>query len=147
MSGIVCAVRGGPNSQATIARAIGLAKETDMPLYFLYVVNLDFLSRTSSSRIHTISREMRQMGEFILLTAQAKAAAEDIPAQGVIRQGDVGQEIVELCHELQADYLVLGRPQVQEEESLFTHDLLQEFIERTEEQTNARVVLPNGGEA
>jgi nucleotide-binding universal stress UspA family protein len=147
MSGIVCAVRGGPNSQATIARAIELAKETNLSLYFLYVVNLDFLSRTSSSRVHTISREMRQMGEFIILTAQAKAAAEDIPAQGIIRQGDVGQEIVDLCHEIEADYLVLGRPQVQEEESIFTHDLLQEFIERTEEQTNARVVLPDGGGA
>lgn len=147
MSGIVCAIRGGPDSQATIARAIRLAKDTNLPLYFLYVVNLDFLSRTSSSRVHTISREMRQMGEFILLTAQAKAAAEDIPAQGVIRQGNVGQEIVDLCHELEADYLVLGRPQVQEEESLFTHDLLQEFIERTEEQTNAQVVLPDGGGA
>ena len=147
MSGIVCAIRGGPNSQATIARAIGLAKDTNLPLYFLYVVNLDFLSRTSSSRVHTISREMRQMGEFITLTAQAKAAAEDIPAQGIIRQGNVGQEIVDLCHELGADYLVLGQPQVQEEESLFTQDLLQEFIERTEEQTDAQVVLPDGGEA
>lgn len=145
MSGIVCAIRGGPDSQATIARAIGLAKDTKLPLYFLYVVNLDFLSRTSSSRVHTISREMGQMGEFILLTAQAKAAAEDIPAQGIIRHGDVGQEIVDLCHEIQADYLVLGRPQVQEEESIFTHDLLQEFIERTEDQTNAKVVLPDGG--
>lgn len=146
MSGIVCAIRGGPNSQATIARAIGLAKDSNLPLYFLYVVNLDFLSRTSSSRVHTISHEMRQMGEFILLTAQARAAAQDIPAQGVIRQGNVGQEIVDLCHELEADYLVLGRPQVQEEGSLFTQDLLQQFIERTEEQTNARVVLPDGGE-
>jgi nucleotide-binding universal stress UspA family protein len=145
MSGIVCAIRGGPDSQATIARAIGLARDTKLPLYFLYVVNLDFLSRTSSSRVHTISREMGQMGEFILLTAQAKAASEDIPAQGIIRHGDVGEEIVDLCHEIQADYLVLGRPQVQEEESIFTHDLLQEFIERTEEQTNAKVVLPDGG--
>jgi len=147
MSGIVCAIRGGPNSQAPIARAIGLAKDSNLPLYFLYVVNLDFLSRTSSSRVHTISREMRQMGEFILLTAQAKSAAEDIPAQGLIRQGNVGQEIVDLCHELEADYLVLGRPQVQEEGSVFTQDLLQEFIERTEEQTNAQVVLADGGKA
>ncbi|MCL7454237.1 MAG: universal stress protein [Anaerolineae bacterium] len=147
MSGIVCAIRGGPNSQATIARAVALAHDTNLPLHFLYVVNLDFLSRTSSSRVHTISREMSQMGEFILLTAQAKAAAQGIPAQGLIRQGNVGQEIVDLCHELGADYLVLGRPQVQQEESIFTQDLLQEFIEQTEAQTGARVVLPDGGQA
>jgi nucleotide-binding universal stress UspA family protein len=141
MSGIVCAIRGGPNSQATIDRAIALAHDTNLPLHFLYVVNLDFLSRTSSSRVHTISREMRQMGEFILLTAQAKAAAQGIPAQGLIRQGNVGQEIVDLCHEFGADYLVLGRPEVQQEESIFTQDLLQEFIKQTEAQTGARVVL------
>lgn len=65
------------------------------------------------------------MGKFILLAAQAKAAAEDIPAKGIIRQGNVSQEIVDLCHELEADYLVLGRRQVQDEESILTHDLLQ----------------------
>lgn len=144
MSGIVCAVRGGPDSQPTIARAIALAREADLPLYFLYVVNLDFLSHTSSSRVHTISQEMHQMGEFILLTAESSAAAQGVTAQGVVRHGNVEQEIIGLCHELAADYLVLGRPQAQREESLFTHDLMAQFIERTEEQTGARVVLTDG---
>ncbi|RMF49572.1 MAG: universal stress protein, partial [Anaerolineae bacterium] len=47
MSAIVCAIRGGPASQPTIRRAIALALETSLPLHFLYVVNLDFLSSTS----------------------------------------------------------------------------------------------------
>lgn len=141
MSGIVCAIRGGPDSQSTIARAIALAQEADLPLYFLYVVNLDFLSHTSSSRIHTISQEMHQMGEFILLTAESSAAAQGVTAQGVVRHGNVEKEIIGLCHELAADYLVLGRPRVQHEESVFTQDLLQQFIEQTEEQTGAKVVL------
>ena len=47
MPGILCAVRGGPASQPTIAKAIALAQETGLPLYFLYVVNLDFLSLVS----------------------------------------------------------------------------------------------------
>lgn len=145
MSGIVCAIRGGPDSQPTIARAIALAQETDLPLYFLYVVNLDFLSHTSSSRIHTISQEMHQMGEFILLTAQSSAAGQGVTAQGMVRHGNVEEEIIGLCHEVAADYLVIGRPQVQQEESLFTHDRLARFVERTEEQTGARVVLTDGG--
>ncbi|MGD8624362.1 MAG: universal stress protein [Anaerolineae bacterium] len=149
MSGIVCAIRGGPGSQDTIARAIAQAQETGLPLYFLYVVNLDFLSHTSSSRIHTISHEMHQMGEFILLAAQAKAADQGVQAEGVVRHGNVGDEIVEMCHELDADYLVLGWPKVQEEgeeESLFTQELLHNFIKDTEEQTGAKVILPEGGE-
>jgi len=145
MSGIVCAVRGGPDSRDTIARAIAQAQATGLPLYFLYVVNLDFLSHTSSSRVHTISQEMHQMGEFILLAAQAKAEAQGVQAEGVVRHGNVGEEIVKLCHELNVDYLVLGRPKVQEEESVFTQELLRKFIEDTEEQTGAQVLLPEGG--
>jgi nucleotide-binding universal stress UspA family protein len=145
MSGIVCAVRGGPDSQTTIDRAIHLAQETDLILYFLYVVNLDFLTHTTSSRVQTISAEMRQMGEFILLAAQGRALAEGIAAETVTRQGNVGAEIVGLCRELEADYLVIGRPKIQQEESLFTQERLQAFIEDTEEQTGAEVVLPEGG--
>ena len=93
MSGIVCAIRGGPDSQPTIAQAISLAKETELPLHFLYVVNLDFLSHTTSSRVHTISMEMHQMGEFILLSAQSLASTLGITTEGAIRHGNVMEEI------------------------------------------------------
>ncbi|MCA9949755.1 MAG: universal stress protein [Anaerolineales bacterium] len=142
MSGIVCAVRGGPDSQPTINRAITLAKETNLSLFFLYIVNLEFLDRTASSRTHTISKELAQMGEFILLTAQAKAASQGIKAQGVIKHGDVTEEIVILCHELSATYLVIGQPKFKSEDNVFTAALHQAFIQRIETQTGARVVLP-----
>ena len=145
MGGIVCAIRGGPDSQDTIARSIALAKETGQSLHFLYVVNLDFLSHTSSSRTHTISKEMQQMGEFILLTAQTRASAQGVTAEGVVRHGKVGEEIVALCHELAADYLVLGQPRFQYEDSVFTQDKLTQFIEETEKQTGARVILAGRG--
>jgi nucleotide-binding universal stress UspA family protein len=129
----------------TISKSIELAEATGLPLYFLYVVNLDFLTRTSSTRMHTISREMRQMGEFILLTAQTTAMTRGITAEGIVRQGKVGEEIIGLCHELSADYLVLGQPRLQQEENVFNHELLREFIEQTEKQTGARVIVPEGG--
>lgn len=49
MPGIVCAIRGGPSSQPTIATSIKLASETGETIHFLYVVNLDFLTHSSSS--------------------------------------------------------------------------------------------------
>jgi nucleotide-binding universal stress UspA family protein len=110
MSGIVCAIRGGPASQPTIEQAIATAKETGLSLYFVYIVNLDFLSHTASSRVQIVSDEMRQMGEFILLAAQSQAAAQNIAAEGEVRHGNVREEIIKLCHEIQADYLVLGYP-------------------------------------
>jgi len=146
MSGIVCAVRGGPASQATIARAIALARETGLPLHFLYVVNLDFLAQTPTSRVHTISQEMHQMGDFILLMAQETAARQGIIAKEVVRHGNVGEELIGLCHELEADYLVLGKPKVEREDAVFTQDLLHAFVARIEEQTGATVVFPEGEE-
>ena len=82
------------------------------------------------------------MGEFILLTARATAKGKGIEAQGIVRHGDVTQEISGLCHEIQADYLVIGRPKFNLEDSLFTETLLADFIKRIEEQTGAKVILP-----
>jgi nucleotide-binding universal stress UspA family protein len=144
MSGVVCAIRGGPHSRPTIDRAISLAKENACPLHFLYVVNIEFLSRTSISRIHIITKEMRQMGDFILLSAQAGAEARGVIAHGVVREGEVFDEIVALCRETASNYVVLGRPHAtgEEEENVFTHELLQQFGQRIEEETGAKVVYP-----
>jgi nucleotide-binding universal stress UspA family protein len=142
MSGIVCAVRGGPASQRTISKAIDLARQTDLPLYFLYVVNLDFLSLTQTSRVHTISHEMHQMGEFILLMAEQASARQGVEAEGIVRHGSVAAEVIALCHELNVDYLVLGRPRLEREDTVFTQEKLKAFVERTEEQTGAIVVFP-----
>jgi nucleotide-binding universal stress UspA family protein len=144
MSGIVCAIRGGPGSRATTAEAVTLAQKTDLPVHFLYVVNLDFLTRTATSRISVISEEMRRMGESILSVAQDHAVAQGVPAQGVIRHGAVGEEIASLCHELKAQYLVLGRPQPDKADNVFTQARLAQFIKRLEAETGAQVVLPKG---
>jgi len=146
MSGIVCAVRGGPGSKPTINKSIELANQTGLTIHFLYVVDLDFLTHTSSSRVHTITTEMDQMGEFILLVAREKAENQGIEADGAVRHGRVQEEIISLCKELQADYVILGQPQTREEENVFTRDLLQKFIERVEKESGAKVMLAARGE-
>ncbi len=147
MSGIVCAIRGGPHSQPTINKAISLARETELTIYFLYIVNLDFFIRTASSRTHTIREDMEQMGEFILLAAQSKAQAESIAAERVIRQGNVGEVIVELAQTLHADYVVLGSPQGERDKDVFTLNRLQKFAQHIETESGARVVLAERGDA
>jgi nucleotide-binding universal stress UspA family protein len=144
MSGIVCAIRGGPACRPTVAHAIALAQQTGHSLHFLYVVNLDFLSRAGVSRSHTISEEMHQMGEFILFSAQATAAASGVVAQADVRQGNVADEIVQLCLDLDADYVVLGRPQDERGESMFTKSSLTTLTQRITDETGAQVVLAEG---
>ena len=141
MSGIVCAIRGGPDSQPTIETAIDLAKETGQTVYFLYVINLDFLTYTSTSRVHVVAQEMRQMGEFILLTAQSQAEEQGIQAQSVVQQGQVNKEIINLCHEVSAEYVILGRPRGQDDIDVFTHERLDRFVQRIEQESGAKVVL------
>jgi nucleotide-binding universal stress UspA family protein len=141
MPGIICAVRGGPHSQPTIEKAISLAKEVSLPLYFLYIVNLDFLTHTQSSRVSTISEELAEMGEFILLTAQEKASQQGIISEGIVRQGVIGQEIISLAKELSADYVVLGVPQGLTEGDNFAIDRIKEFGESIEKESGAKAVL------
>jgi len=142
MPGIVCAIRGGASSLPTIQKAIELAKETDQPIYFLYVVNLDFLKSTGRSRTHTIAREMREMGEFILLKTQINAEAEGVQAQGVVREGQVGAEIISFSREIEADYIVLGFPRGEGGEDVFDPDRLRAFSDQIEAETGAQAVFP-----
>jgi RNase H-fold protein (predicted Holliday junction resolvase) len=107
----------------------------------LYVVNLDFLARTAISRTHAVSEEMYEMGEFILLTAQATAAAEGVAAETVVRKGNVREEIVSLSLEVGADYVVLGQPRAQKIGDTFDNELITQFSKRIAEETGAKVIL------
>ena len=144
MSVILCAIRGGPECLPAIAQAITLAQETGFTVHFLYIVNRDLLSSANSAQARAISGQIRQMGKSVLRTALALSSAQGITAQGVIRQGNVGDEIASLCRDLGADYLILGRPQAHEERNVFSEALLPEFIEQIEKQTGAEVVPIDG---
>lgn len=140
MPGILCAIRGGPSSQPTITTSIQLARDNQETIYYLYVVNLDFLTRTSSSKTNHISKEIEEMGEFILLGAQEQAKEEGVEAEGIIRDGKVVEEIISCCEELSPTYVVLGRPQEDRENNLLTLERLQAFAERIEEACQAQVI-------
>jgi nucleotide-binding universal stress UspA family protein len=141
MSGIVCAIRGGPTSKPTIRRAIELAKETNLVLHFLYIVNLDFLAYTESSRVRVIKEEMHEMGDFIVLAAQEKAENQGVDSQGAVRDGSVASGIIEFSKEIEADYVVLGSPQAEQEENVFTRERFESFVAMVEDESGAKVVL------
>lgn len=141
MAGITCAIRGGPSSQPTIATSIQLAIDTDETIHFLYVVNLDFLTHSTSSKTNHISQEMREMGEFILLSAQEQASKMGVTSEGVIRDGQVMDEIIAYCAEIDPTYVVLGRPQEEQEDNLLTSDRLQAFADQITEVCQATVIF------
>lgn len=144
MSGIICAIRGGPHSQPTIRQAVNTAKQYQIPIYFLYVVNLDFMEHTEHSRTQVIQRELHEMGEFICLKAQIEARREGVQANVVVREGNVTDEIIALCNEIQAEFVVLGQPQGKPTTNIFDRDRLQEFGQTLETQTEAKVIFSQG---
>jgi K+-sensing histidine kinase KdpD len=144
MSGILCAIRGGPSSQPTITASIRLAQEIQEIIYFLYVVNLDFLTHTSSSKTNHISKEIEEMGEFILLSAQEQATSEGVEAECVIREGKVMDEIIACCEEKNSSYVIIGRPLEEHEDNLLTLEKLEAFAERLEESCQAQVIYAPG---
>jgi K+-sensing histidine kinase KdpD len=144
MSGIVCAIRGGPRSQPTIRQAVTIAKQHQIPVYFLYVVNLDFLEHSEQSRTQVIQQEMRAMGEFICLKAQIEAKREGVQADIAVREGNVTKEIITLCHEVEADYVILGRPHGEHATNIFDLERLKKFGQTLETQTGAEVIYSQG---
>jgi nucleotide-binding universal stress UspA family protein len=141
MSGIICAIRGGPASQPTIDYAIQLAKETDQDVRFLYVINIDFLERTESSKVQTISVEMEHMGEFILLLACDGANSQGVEAEGTVRHGSISDEIIQLASELEAKHVVIGSPRGDGDEDVFTQERLGSLRDKIEEETGAEVIF------
>jgi hypothetical protein len=110
MGGILCAVRGGLESRATITEAIGLARTTGLPVQFVYVLNEKLVPGAGSGRARAVANQVQQMGESVLLAAQALANSHGVLAHGSARQGNVEDEIASACRELGAEYLVLNRP-------------------------------------
>ncbi len=141
MGGIVCAVRGGPASHSTIGKGIELAQKEQRPLTFLYVVNLDFLTRTAQSRVASLLEDMRQMGEMILLLAADSAAVAGIDAGQVVREGNVYAEIVTFCREVDADIVVVGEPLLQQKSAVFDNEQVEQLRLALQAACRARLVL------
>ncbi len=133
MSGIFCAIRGGPPSRPTIATSILFAQETGEIIYFPYVVNLDILTPSSSSETNNNSQEIRDMGVFIPLSAQEQATEAGAQAEGVIREDRAVEEIISYCEEESPRYVILGRLEEEGENNLLSTERLQMFADRIQE--------------
>lgn len=143
MGKILCPTRGGEASYRTQDAAIAIAKEQGDELLFLYVVDLDFLSKTERAvRRDVVAREMTRMGEFLLSMAQERARKQGLEAGYALRQGDVQEQIKAAAVEEGATMVVLGKSTGDEPECAFAPAGLVEFAQEIEAETGieARVV-------
>lgn len=108
---ILCPVRGGKRSDKTVARAIELARARDAALTFLYVVDVEFLGHATVARVKLMTEELTETGTFTLTKlAQRARAAGVVEVDTVIREGHIGEVILEVIRDTGAGLLVTGRP-------------------------------------
>jgi RNase H-fold protein (predicted Holliday junction resolvase) len=79
------------------------------------------------------------MGEFLLLMAQERAAAQGISAQTIVREGRLRAEMVGAARELEVDLIVLGRPVDRHQQAVFDETALQAFATSLQAITGAEV--------
>lgn len=139
MGRILCATRGGEASRRTQDAAIALAKEQGDDLIFLYVADSSFLNHTAAPLVIDVASRLVKMGEFQLLMAQERAAAQGVSAQTLVREGRLRAELVGAARELEVDLIVLGRSVDRHEQAIFDETGLQAFATSLQTITGAKV--------
>jgi nucleotide-binding universal stress UspA family protein len=140
MGKILCPTRGGEGSYRTQDAAIAMARQRGDELVFLYVVDLDFLSKTERAvRPDVVAEEMRHLGEFLLSMAQERAQKEGIDASYVLREGGVQEAIKASAMEEGATLVVLGQSEQDDPTREFEPEKLSKFAEEMEADTGVEV--------
>jgi len=141
MARILCAIRGGPDSEPTIAYAVSLAEEQRARLTFLYVVSLELFHSSSKARSESVAKELSRMGEFILLMAQAKAARVGVAADMFVRHGNIPEQILAACEEMSAEIVIMGKSRDGNKENFFGRAAQEDFIKRIKFEYGVKVIL------
>lgn len=142
---IVCAVRGSPQSRATVTRAIDLALERAARLTFFYAVDVEFLSRTTvRGPLSVVYRELIDMSEFTMLILKDRAERRGVAqVDFIVREGDVRTQLGDLVREMQPEVLVLGWPLRGAGRPRFRPDEFRAFVAELEREGNTCVeVVP-----
>lgn len=138
---IVCAARGGKGSRPAVDRAIRLAKERDADLTFLFVVDAEFLCYAMIGPPSVVHQQLRDMGEFIMATLQARAEESGVAADYAVREGHVREQIRQYLEESDVDILVMGRPIEETDAAIFDAGTVSNFAAALEREFNVEVIL------
>ena len=139
MGVILCATRGGEESYRTQDKAISLAKARGDTIYFFYVVDLEFLNKTSAPLVVDVEDELDDLGEFLLLMARERAAKQDLETNTICRHGNFREQLIKTAIDIDASLILLGRPAG--EESAFKLSNLRAFAADIEAQTGVETLI------
>jgi nucleotide-binding universal stress UspA family protein len=137
---ILCPIRGGKQSAKTVDRAIELALESSSRLFFLYIVDVDFLGYATVARVRLMAEELKETGHFALSILCDKARAQGVTrVESIIREGPIREVIRTVIRELDANVLVAGRPVRTPQTPSFSATEFENFLASLAEETGVRV--------
>lgn len=110
MSGIVCAVRGGPGSHYTRREGLTRALETGAPLYLLVVVPPGSYEPLHEGEQRAIRAELAWRELALARSNAAQMGSPDAQFNIQIRIGELRETIAEFVQEVGASRLLLGAP-------------------------------------
>jgi nucleotide-binding universal stress UspA family protein len=137
MGTILCATRGGEESYGTQDAAIALARKQGDALVFLYVADVAFLNQSAAPVVVDVELRLKKLGQFQLTMAQQRAAAQNVVAQTIVRQGHLREELVAVAREIKATLIVFGRPF--RPTAFFDEAALKEFVADLQAETGIEV--------
>ena len=115
MGTILCATRGGEESNRTEEAAIEKAASGGDMLIFFYVVDVEFLAYAKYTlRSDVVHGELQGMAEFLLAMAVERAHKKHVKATALIRHGNFIEELVKAASEVGTTLVAMGRPDDEE---------------------------------
>ncbi len=125
---VACAVRGGPESRATVTKAIDLALEYGARLTFVHVMDADFLGYATIGPLSVVYRELGEMGNFMMLILQDRAVRRGVEEAGyVLLEGNIRKKLQGFVRETDAELLVMGVPVRSPGSNVFNREKIEEF--------------------
>jgi nucleotide-binding universal stress UspA family protein len=125
MTTILCPTRGGKESHPNQDFAVNLAKERGADLLFMYVSNIQLISRSAPPIVVDIEEELDELGDFLLSMAQERAEKSGIIAKATVRHGIFSEVLREVIVENKIDTVVLGSSP--KEPGIVSYERLQEL--------------------
>lgn len=146
---IICAVRGGPESRATVTKAIELALEHKARLTFFHVLDAEFLEYATVGPLSVVYSELNEMGTFMMLILTDRAQRRGVEqVDYVLREGNIRNELCQYALETKAEMMVVGWPTRSPGRNVFKIAEFGDFVAELEQEGNLTIVKvsPDPGE-
>jgi len=141
---ILCPTRGGKESHPNQDFAINLAKERDTDLLFMYVSNIQLISRSGPPIVVDIAEELDELGDFLLSMAQERADKAGVTAHVAVRRGIFSEVLREVIIENKIATVVLGSSG--KENGIVAYEHLQKMSTELSQELDVEFIVVRDGE-